>query len=201
MTNRIEICDFQNTKQKCSTLNQDVRRHVIEGSSIIHECREEKTHMWQVFWNEIGFEFIRNRTVMSSCYHGQTMISWCVVVLRSVRISMQPVNIERTLGAANIRPTPSNAGIKNEWIYTSIPLIFFQELHTLNSLRKLLVTNATSKCHFHSKLRHSALFVPSAEYYMPHYVRWEIQFSWNRYIDTTHSVLQISHTIKHTDIR
>jgi len=62
------------------------------------------------------------------------MICYCVVVLRNVGISMQPVNIERILGAANIRPNPSIAGIKNKWIYTSIPLICFQEFHTLNLL-------------------------------------------------------------------
>jgi hypothetical protein len=186
MTNRIEICDFQNTEQKCSTLKEDVRRHVIKGSSIIHKCREETTHMWQAFWNEIGLEFIRNSkdninmllsNTSKQCSYVLLLSRTnhdLILVLRSVRISMQPVNIERTLGAANVRTTPSIVGIKNEWIYTSIPPIRFQEFHTLNSLRQLLVTNATSKCHFHSKPWHSALFVPSAEYYVPHYVRWEI---------------------------
>lgn len=55
---QIEICDLQNIKQKCSTLNQDVRSHVIEGSSVIHECGEETTHFRQAFCDEIGFDFI-----------------------------------------------------------------------------------------------------------------------------------------------
>jgi hypothetical protein len=113
---------------------------------------------------------------MSACCHGQTMISYCVVVLRSVRILMPPVNIERTLGDANNHPAPSIAGTKNERIYTSLPLICFQEFHTLNLLRKLLVTNATSKCHLPSNPRHSALFVHWAENYVPQYVRWEYNF-------------------------
>lgn len=146
--------------------------------------------IWQAFCNEIGFEFIttvqikltyywaisQNGKDMFSCYHGQNhyLLLGC---------GLQPVNIERTLGDANIRLTPSIAGIKNEWIYTSIPLVCFEEFHTFNLLRILLVRNATSKCHLPSNPRHSALSVPKAVNYMPQYVRWEIQYSSNRYID------------------
>jgi hypothetical protein len=140
---------------------------------------------------------LQNGKAASSCYHEKSMICYCVVVLRSVRILMQPVNIERTLGNANIRPTPSTAGIKNEWNYTSIPLICFQEFHTFNLLRKLSVRNATPKCHLPSNPRHSALFIPSAENYTPQYVRWKIQFSSTRHIDTIRGVLKLSHTIKY----
>jgi hypothetical protein len=54
----------------------------------------------------------QNGKDMSSCYHGQTIICYCVLVLRSVGILMQPVNIEKTLADTNIRPTPSIVGIK-----------------------------------------------------------------------------------------
>jgi hypothetical protein len=167
------------------------------------------THIWQAFCNEIGFEFIttveikltyywaitQNGKAMFSCYHGQThdLLLLC---------SLQPVNIERTLEDANIRLTPSIAGIKNEWPYTSIPNICFQEFHTFNLLGILLVRNATSKCHLPSHPRQSALSVTSAENYMPHSVctvRNTIYFK--PIYRPMHSVLKVTHTIKYTNVR